>query len=251
MTTSLPARQERERVYWNRHYSRIQHDGWREEPFSVWRDALPGRAGAMGFLGPVAGRRILCCGVAREAIIFARAGAEVYGFDISETQIRAIQALAQQRGLGDRVKLQPMAFEEMDYPDSFFDLAYGAAILHHVDLIRGALQLQRVLKPKGKAAFIEPLATNPLVNFARRHLPYRGKHRTVDEQPLNYEDIKRFTETFAHARVQEVRLFGMLKRRVLGGGRVIQLLEQLDAVALDIAPTLGRFCSQCWIGVQR
>jgi SAM-dependent methyltransferase len=251
MMTTPPARQVREKAFWEDHYSGIQYSGWREKPFAVWSQSHPARRGALKFLGPVAGRRILCCGVAQEAVVFARAGAEVYGFDISENQVRAVDSLARQHGLQDRITVKPMPFEDLDYPAEFFDLAYGLAILHHVDLKRGAEELRRVLRPAGKAVFIEPLGMNPLLEFARRKLPYRHKHRTVDESPLTYDEIRRFTQAFSASRLQEVNLLSMLAWRVLDQGSLTAFLQRVDAAALEILPGLRRFCSQVWIGVER
>jgi SAM-dependent methyltransferase len=247
----IVARQAREKAFWDRFYSRDMYANWQEKPFEVWQSALSTRKGPLTFLGPVAGRRLLLCGVGQEAVVFARAGAEVYGFDISCTQIEAVQALARRAGLSHQIHVQAMPFEALTYQDEFFDLAYGAAILHHIDIAAGSVELARVLRPGGRAAFVEPLATNPLLRFARCCLPYREKHRTPDERPLTYQDIEVFSRNFAMGRREEMVLFAMLQRRIVTQRRVIQWLECVDRILLEKIPMVRSLCAQVWLGVQK
>jgi SAM-dependent methyltransferase len=249
--TEREARQTREKTFWDQHYSPDMYAGWTEKPYEAWRSAHPSRKGPTDWLGPIQGKRVLLCGVGAEAVIFARAGAEVYGFDISDHQIQAVDGLARRLGVRDRMQLDVGPFERLAYPDGFFDLAFGTAILHHIDLEAGADELARVLKPGGRAAFIEPLGMNPVLQFARRHLPYRMKHRTVDERPLTFQDIESFGRPFALVRHTELSLFAMLRRRVLSNNRVIRWLQRADDAVLRALPGVGRLCSQTWVGVQK
>jgi SAM-dependent methyltransferase len=244
------ARQSREKAFWDQHYHADMYAGWTEKPYEEWRQALITRRGPAAWLGPIQGKRILLCGVGPEAVVFARGGADVYGFDISTSQIQAVDKLARRVGVRDRMQLDVMPFEHLTYADHFFDLAFGIAILHHVDLEVGSRELARVLKPKGRAAFIEPLAMNPMLQFARKHLPYPGKNRTADEEPLRFRDIDVFGRAFAVAYHTEVSLLGMLRRRVVKSERVINWLDRADARLLQAAPVLGRLCSQTWIALE-
>lgn len=247
----LDERQEREKEFWDRHYSVDMYSNWQEKPLEQWRMNLPIRQAALDWLGPVTHKRILLCGVGTEAVIFARAGADVYGFDISENMTRAVEALARRLNLADRIKVKPMPFEVLEYPDSYFDLVWGQAILHHIHLKQGAAELERVLRPGGRASFIEPLGTNPILGFARRHLPYREKNRTQDESPLTYEEIELFTKDFAHCQYREFNLLSMLHRRVITNSSIIGFLRRCDRVILKRIPSLRRFCSEVWIGVEK
>jgi ubiquinone/menaquinone biosynthesis C-methylase UbiE len=108
----------------------------------------------LNFLGPVGGKRILVCGVGAEAVGFALAGADVYGFDASRTQVEAVKDLARQLGLRDQTHLQTAEMEELAYPDNFFDLAFGKTIQKDSDLEIGTRELARVMKRGGRAAFM-------------------------------------------------------------------------------------------------
>jgi SAM-dependent methyltransferase len=106
------------------------------------------------FLGPVRGKRILVCEVGAEVLGFAMAGADVYGFAASDTQVQVIKDLARSLGLRDQTHLQTMALDQLAYPDDFFDLLFGKSPAEHGNLECGARELARVLKRGGRAAFI-------------------------------------------------------------------------------------------------
>lgn len=247
----VQARQSREKAFWDHHYSANMYAGWKEEPYDRWSTGLTSRRMSAEWLGPIKEKRLLLCAVGAEAIIYARAGAEVYGFDISDSQIQAVDVLARRLGLRDRIQLDVSPFEHLPYSDDFFDLAFGIAILHHVDLKTGSAELARVLKPGGRAAFIEPLGMNPVLQFARRHVPYPMKKRTVDEQPLTFRDIEVFGAAFAQARHVEMSLLGMLRRRVVTNNRMIDWMERTDETLLRAVPGLRRLCSQTWVGLEK
>jgi SAM-dependent methyltransferase len=247
---TLNDRQQREKEFWDKRAAVDMHADWQEKPFETWKSARPIRHTALDWLGQIAGKKILMCGVGSEAAIFARAGAQVYGFDISETQILATQALARRLNLEDRIEARAMPFEDLQYPDSYFDVVFGQAILHHIDLVRGAKELNRVMKPGARATFIEPLGMNPLLEFARRHLPYRGKGRTQDESPLTYPEIELFIKYFAAARYQEFGFLSMVQRRVTKSRTVVGFLQRCDVVLLERFPGLRRLCREVWIGVE-
>jgi ubiquinone/menaquinone biosynthesis C-methylase UbiE len=242
-------RQERERAYWNEHSQAEEYARWREFPFESWRTFRPIQRRALDYLGPIAGRHLLVCGVGPDAVLFARAGAEVWGFDISEEQVAAVQDLVDRFGLSDKVHLQAMPFEAMDYPSSSFDAAFGDAILHHIDLSAGGVELARVLRSGARASFIEPLGTNPLLGFARRHVPYGGKGRTEDERPLNYHNVRSFSRPFASSAYHEYALLGMA-RRITRRRSLIRSLEAVDEVLLEHARWMRPLCQSIWIGVE-
>jgi SAM-dependent methyltransferase len=245
----LNERQQREKEFWDKKATVDMHADWKEKPFETWKTVRPIRQTALDWLGPIAGKKLLMCGVGSEAAIFARAGAQVYGFDISDSQILAVQTLARRLNLEDRIEARSMPFEDLQYPDSYFDVVFGQAILHHIDLVRGAAELNRVMKPGARATFIEPLGMNPLLQFARRHLPYRGKGRTEDEEPLKYPEIELFMKYFADAKYQEFGLLSMVRRRVTKNRAVVGFLERCDVVLLERFPGLRRLCREVWIGV--
>jgi ubiquinone/menaquinone biosynthesis C-methylase UbiE len=121
----------------------------------------------LNFLGPIGGKRILVWGVDAEAVGFALAGADVYGFDASATQVEAVKDLARQLGLRDQTHLQTMDIEQLAYPDDFFDLAFGKTVQEDADLETGAKELARVMKRGGRVAFMMA-AGSPAEEVVRR-----------------------------------------------------------------------------------
>jgi SAM-dependent methyltransferase len=108
------------------------------------------------FLGCLAGKRILVCGVGLELVGFARAGADVYGLDPLVRQVQLVKDLARSLGLRDCTHLQPMIGEQLAYPGEFFDSILARTIPEWCDC--GALirEMARVMKPGGRAALMVP-----------------------------------------------------------------------------------------------
>jgi SAM-dependent methyltransferase len=116
----------------------------------------------LNYLGPLRNKRLLVCGVGAEALGFAWAGADVYGFDSSPDQVQGLKDLARQLGLRDRTHLQPMLVQQLAHPDGYFDLVFAKGPLKG-SLDRGLRELMRVMRPGARAAFIG----NASLPFAR------------------------------------------------------------------------------------
>jgi ubiquinone/menaquinone biosynthesis C-methylase UbiE len=147
-------------------------------------------------VGDVRGTTIIDvgCGTGGTAIRLARQGATVYGFDISGERIEIARSQATAAGLSDRAFFERMATEQMTYPDGLADLIIGQSILHHTDLASTSRELARILKPGGRAIFLEPLDHNPVLNLFRKLTPGR---RTPTEKPLSNSDIALLSEPFS------------------------------------------------------
>jgi SAM-dependent methyltransferase len=192
-------------------------------------------------LGGVSGLPVLDygCGHGMASVVLARRGARVTAFDLSPGYL----AEARRRARANNVTvtfLQADA-ERLPFADGSFARVWGNAILHHLDLPSAARELHRVLQPGGVAVFCEPGGENPLLNWARRRLPYRGKERTPDEQPLRPRHLRELREVFPALEVEGYQLLSMV-RRVLRLGRVVSGLTWCDARLLRLAPSLSRFC---------
>ena len=80
-----------------------------------------------------------------------------------------------------------------------------------------------------------------MLNFARTRLPYPGKDRTPDENPLTRRDLKPLRALFPSVEVRGFQLLGMV-RRVWRNRRALNLLDAADARLLRAAPALGNWC---------
>ncbi len=209
-------------------------------------------AGAAEFLGDLPERHVVeyGCGLGRFSILLARAGARVSAFDISEGSIEAARAWATSLGLADRIDFRVAAGENLPYEDGSFDLAFGKAVLHHLDPERGAAELARVLRPGGRAVFSEPLGTNPVVVFARARLPYPGKHERGADIPLRHSDIAAWTAPFARSELAGLQITSMVERG-FGYTKKIRPLRSIDAALLNQWPGLWPMCRYAVLKLER
>src|SRR5262249_21826233 len=118
---------------------------------------------------------------------------------------------------------------------------WGTAVLHRLGLDMAARELHRVLRPGGVAVFCEPWGENPLLEWARRRLPYPGKGRTPGERPLRLRDVRRLRGVFPRVEMQGFQLLSMAGR-VLPWGWLLGLLRRWDAWCCLRVPGLQRWC---------
>jgi SAM-dependent methyltransferase len=192
-------------------------------------------------LGDVAGKSVLDygCGHGMAAIVLARRGASVTAFDLSTEYVAEARRRVAANGV--RVRVVQADGEQLPFADASFDAVWGCAILHHLDLGKAGHELARVLKPGGVAVFCEPWGGNPLLEFARRRIPYPGKYRTADERPLVANDLLPLRAVFPSVEVRGFQLLGMV-RRVVRAGRFVAALNACDARLLRAVPALERYC---------
>jgi len=198
--------------------------------------------------GDLANRTVLDfgCGEGWSSLAYAAQGATVHGFDISPESVKRLAGQAAQHGLASRIHPRVMAAERLEYPDGLFDLVLGISILHHTDLALSGPEIRRVLKPGGRALFIEPLEHNWLLRAFRRLTPGR---RTPTERPLTVAQLRQFAAQFSGGSFQGYYLLSVLPQVLLlfmpsrGIFRTcLRFAERLDARLLHAVPALQRYC---------
>jgi SAM-dependent methyltransferase len=199
--------------------------------------------GMAAFLGDLRGQRVLefGCGLGALTVLLAKSGARVTAFDLSEGSIEVARRRAELNGVADRIEFHVASGEDLPFADGSFPLAVGKAVLHHLEPEAGARELARVLAPGGRATFSEPLGTNPLLVWARDHLPYPDKHDRGADRPLTARDIAAWRAPFEEARLRPIHLFAMLERAA-GFGTTLPLLRKLDDAVLRRVPQAWRLC---------
>jgi SAM-dependent methyltransferase len=205
---------------------------------------------ALARLGPLAGLRVLDfgCGHGMGAVVLARRGARVTALDLSHGYLAEARRRAAVNGVA--VQFVQGDGERLPFADASFDRVWGNAVLHHLDVGRAAGELRRVLRPGGVAVFCEPWGENPLLAWARRHLPYPGKQRTPDERPLRRAHLPLLGAAFARVGVRPYQLLGMAGR-LLGRGRVAGALDRADRPLLGCCPCLRRFARYVVLTLRR
>jgi SAM-dependent methyltransferase len=201
-------------------------------------------------LGPLSGKRVLDygCGHGMAAVTLARHGARVAAFDLSADYIAEARERAEANGVD--VEFLQADGHALPFADSTFDAVWGNAILHHLDLVVAGRELHRVMKPGGVAVFCEPWGENRLLAWARRRLPYHGKERTRDEEPLHRRDLDGLRQSFPNLQLQGFQILSMIRRAV----QVAPLtagLEWLDSQLLGLAPSLENWCRYVVLTLRR
>ena len=185
------------------------------------------------------------CGEGETLLRMGRDGAEVVGIDISGEMVRMANKAAQRIGLSN-VQALEMPAEQLDFPDASFDVVYGVSIIHHLEIEPAAREIARVLKPGGRAVFIEPLNYNPVINLFRLITPWR---RTPDEKPLDVQDLAMLSRPFSEIQRSNFGLTSLLAifipiKPVFTS--ILHILESLDDQLLSRWARLGKYC---WITV--
>ena len=180
----------------------------------------------------------LGCGHGMASVVMARRRAHVSALDLSAGYVEEAQRRAEASGV--RISLAQGDAERLPFADGSFDRIWGNAILHHLDIEQAGQEIVRVLRPGGWAVFCEPWGENPILELARRWLPYPGKGRTRDERPMRSADL----ETLRGVAQVEAEGYQLLEmaRRVLGPGALARGLAWCDARLLKRVPSLGQYC---------
>ena len=116
---------------------------------------------------------------------------KITGIDISDISIDK----AKEKFKNSDIKIELLVdnCEKTKFANNQFDLVYGLGILHHLEFSKCIDEISRILKTNGSLLFIEPLGTNPIINFYRFLTP---GSRSKDEHPLTFKDFDLIKEKF-------------------------------------------------------
>jgi ubiquinone/menaquinone biosynthesis C-methylase UbiE len=201
------------------------------------------------------GKRILICscGSGDQPVMAANAGAEVYAVDISAAGIEKARQMAEFNNV--KVRAEIMDLHQLSYPDDFFDVMFGSAVLHHLDCVRAGAEFYRCLKPGGLAYFAgENSDRNCILRFFYRALGHWGvdgkpkkylffqRTGTPDERMLceaDIEALRRYFGNTVQVTVTEFMFFRKLSHVI--GRRMLGLTAALDALTGKLFPFLRRY----------
>ncbi len=180
-------------------YDRLNDLGF-QEAFIAYFDS---------FLGDLRNQRVLeygCGNYGDLSLKLDKTGACVTAVDLSGESMRSTYRVLKEHRLLDQVTPLKMDCEVLCFADASFDLVVGRAILHHLRLELALPEIKRVLKPGGRALFIEPMGTNPFLNLYRRLTP---NSRTEDEHPLTNADFALLAKYFPQLSHREFNLLSL------------------------------------------
>ena len=130
---------------------------------------------------------------------------KLFGIDISEVSID--KAIENARTLNLQIDYTVDNCENTKFKAKTFDLVFGSGILHHLNLEKSIIEINRVLKENGEMVFLEPLGTNPLINIYRKLTP---DSRSVDEHPLLKKDFDFIDSLFSRVTVKYYGFFTLI-----------------------------------------
>ena len=228
---SLPEHATRNRAWWDadsERYQAVQGQQLREAGGSAWGVWQIPEA-ELRILGDVAGLTTveLGCGAAQWSIALAQAGATAIGVDLSEAQLRAAWAAADEAGVS--VRLIHASAEALPLPDASADIAFcdwGAS--RFADPDAWVPEAARILRPGGLLAFS---TATPLLDLCwadrrrradrvarRRRIRARSRRRRRDDRVPAHE--RRLDRA-----LPAIRAAGRGPHRAAGaGGRDVELL---------------------------
>lgn len=163
---------------------------------------------------------------------------------------------AKANGLEDRVTAYVMNATPTEFPSESFDLVHGMGILHHVGLDAGLHEVSRLLKPGGRAVFLEPFGSSRLVEAGKRRmhkllgsrLPFRPV--TSGEENLTMREVRLSGRIFSSVEIYPYHLVHRVRKLILPRSLYTAALRA-DHYLLRCCPPLGHFAGAAVIHLQR
>jgi SAM-dependent methyltransferase len=130
---------------------------------------------------------------------------KIFGIDISEISIN--KAIEKAKILNLQIDYSVDNCEKTKFKTETFDLIFGSGILHHLNLEQSMNEINRILKNDGEIVFLEPLGTNPLINFYRKLTP---NSRSSDEHPFLKKDFDFICSLFNEVTIRYYGFFTLI-----------------------------------------
>ncbi|MEK6791405.1 MAG: class I SAM-dependent methyltransferase, partial [Deltaproteobacteria bacterium] len=165
----------------------------------------------------------------------------------TECLVKAANENKGQHELSAKISFHEMPAENLTFPDAYFDIIAGSAVLHHTEVPAALRNIARVLKPGGRAVFIEPMNQNLLLKIWRTLTPWR---RSRTERALGAAELRLIKDVFPNVSFHffdfsTIIAHGLLaiapKSKILLSLK--RLLDRADSVILNAAPWLGKYCA--------
>jgi SAM-dependent methyltransferase len=144
-------------------------------------------------LGPMSGKRVVLLGNgdSEKELFFLRQDPEVLVFsDLSTVAVRSVRDRYDLEAYGDRVRFAAIDAFDLPLDDESVDLVYGNAFVHHLDDVdRFLAEVARVLRPGGRAVFMDD-AYAPLWQHAKQTWLRPLMNYTHRREPISPEDLQ-------------------------------------------------------------
>ncbi|MBN1996053.1 class I SAM-dependent methyltransferase [candidate division KSB1 bacterium] len=192
-------------------------------------------------LNDIRNKRILDigCGYGFTSVVLAKRGAIVTSIDVSPKMIELTRHNAQFNDVVDKIEATVMSAQALKFRDDTFDYVVGLGILHHLNLDLAGKEISRVLKPGGKALFIEPRIPFKFLIFVRSVFPNKCFESPGGSQ-LTDRDMDRFFSWFSY---RQIEYFMFLKKftRFNCVKKNDKKLEEIDSKIIKKLPWMKKF----------
>ena len=183
------------------------------------------------------------CGDGEFSTVLGLLGARVTGVDLCEALVQTARRRARLNGIDRSVQFVRSSAHCLPFPANRFDLVFGKAVLHHLDLAQAASEFCRVLKKGGRCVFQEPIAFSKTLARIRRSWLVKALVRenriTPGERELTLDDLQTFGAHFSRATRHEVQLLSRLDRFVRPR-KMVEVLNAVDIRLLHLVPALRK-----------
>ncbi len=215
-----------------------------------WEDYyLPVFEYVLSKMGSLQGKMVLELGTGTggTATLLAKYGASVIGIDLLPFRLKEALNRTDKHNVGEAVDFSVMDATKLAFPDNTFDFVISKSVLVFTEHLHTAKECNRVLKPGGKAIFMENMKYHPVVWFYRKmFLKY-----SRELQYFSLTDIDIIGTEFEEMEHNE---FHLLSLSALFWQKVVTIpvfyrwtlkfFKPIDAFLLQNIPLLKRMC---WI----
>ncbi len=200
-------------------------------------------------MGDLRGKRILelGAGTGGTAVMLAKHGATVTGIDLLPFRLVEAEERAIKHGVIGSVEFVLMDAMQLAFWDNAFDFVISKSVLIFTDHERTAEECYRVLKPGGKAIFIENMRSHPVIWLYRKFfLEY-----SANVHYFSMADVAKLGGHFDCLQHREFHLLSvgaLFWKHLLPVAPIYRLklksLRAIDGGLLKLCPLLNRLC---WI----
>ena len=186
-------------------------------------------------------------GTGGTATLLAKRGASVIGIDLLPFRLAEAQARAAEHNVAEAVNFALMDAMHLAFPDNTFDFIISKSVLVFTDHRQTAKECYRVLKPGGKAIFMENMRHHPGVWLYRKmFLKYSGKLRYFSVRDI--ETVGTEFEKLEHREFHLSAVGALFWQKCVSIPLFyrwsLRILKVIDTSLLKYLPFLNRFC---WI----
>ena len=208
-------------------------------------------------IGDLKGKRILevGMGLGKFSVFLAKQGAEVTGIDIGENLVKFATELAVVNNV--KCNFINSSTTNLDLQVESFDLIIGLVFLHHLteeNVLEAFFKFNRILKPNGKAIFVEPVENSRIFNFLQNLIPLRNRPsimqrkawkkyiKNLDDRVMNNDELKNLGNS-CNFKYTKLYSYGLtIRLSALFGANNFTYLRKLDNLIFNLFPMLKRYC---------